>query len=89
MERPVRPERPERPDGRNVWMHDHDGELVGGIWQNGSITNQLFYEMIRIIVVSRSEYFVHHRVGEVLGPAIQRDGQTLALGHYMILAPDV
>ena len=60
-----------------------------GVWQSGSITNQLFYDMIDIVTLIKSEYVIHRRVGEGPGPAIQRDRQTLALGLYVILAPGV
>lgn len=75
-------------DGRNVWLHDYNGGLVGGMWLSGSITHGLFLDMVRIITVMESEYSVHHHDGEILGPKIQRDSQTLALEHYVILALD-
>lgn len=72
-------------------------ELVGARsrWRVGRrslaewiITNSTFFDTIEIITLLRSEYSLHHRDGEVLGPAVQRDSQTLAPGHYVILAPD-
>ena len=57
-----------------------------GMWLSGSITHGLFLDMVRIITVMESEYSVHHHDGEILGPKIQRDSQTLALEHYVILA---
>jgi hypothetical protein len=43
----------DRTGARNVWFFDSSSkEQLGGVWQNGSITNKVFYKMLTDVLLA-------------------------------------
>ena len=77
---------------RNVRFFDHlTGDLLGGLFQNGSVTEANFIDMLNIVlvIVPRSSgaslpFTVQSRSGQVIG----RTNEPLAPGNYDVCVAD-
>jgi hypothetical protein len=71
---------------RNVHFFDAStGDKLGGLFQNGSVTQANFIDMLNIVLVIG---FRQPTVKARSGQTISRTIQPLALGDYDIYAPD-
>jgi hypothetical protein len=68
---------------RNVWFYDGlTNELLGGVQQNGSITNENFFEMLTsILLVVDTPTTIYSRD---TGQQITLNDEPLEKGHYDI-----
>ncbi|KFZ01467.1 hypothetical protein V501_09972 [Pseudogymnoascus sp. VKM F-4519 (FW-2642)] len=81
---------PERtPLSRNVYIYDNDGHILGGVYQNGSLTNLNLYEMCDIIIIA-SEPFSLFRLNKdgSTGAKVAKNRENLLAGSYIVLTND-
>ena len=66
---------------RNVHFHDatKPDDALGGLIQNGSVTEANFLQMLRIVVVSESPIRAQHRTS---GNIVSMSDNPLQLGVY-------
>ena len=72
-----------RSGGRNVHFYDASvpGVKLGGLVQNGCITEANFLQMVGILLITESPIWVQERVS---GYVVSGSGHVLQLGEYDI-----
>ncbi|WEW55427.1 hypothetical protein PRK78_000858 [Emydomyces testavorans] len=76
---------------RNVHLYDDNGQILGGIYQNGSLTNRRLINMCPHILVFTPpntpwHIYILNNDGST-GQQLPNDDTTLAAGRYIILGP--
>ncbi|OBT65847.1 hypothetical protein VE03_05458 [Pseudogymnoascus sp. 23342-1-I1] len=72
---------------RNIFIYNHDGRIVGGLWQNGSITNSTLYEMCSVFIITTKQFGLFRLNGD--GSTSLRlfpNRALLSAGSYIILS---
>ncbi len=64
-------------------LHEVAKSFLPGFWQNGSITNSNFYDMLDIPYAIHGRFQVVRR-SDASREIIPRDNQPLGLGEYVI-----
>ncbi|KMU92692.1 hypothetical protein CIHG_10515 [Coccidioides immitis H538.4] len=77
---------------RNVHLYDNEGQILGDVFQNGSLTHRRFYNFCSRFLVFPPEnaqwrIFALNHDGSA-GNQIAADATNLAPGRYIILGPD-
>ena len=79
-------------DGRNVYFfHGSTGDMLGGLFQNGSITQANFIDMLNIALVVVPHPPAESRLLTVKarsGQIISQSSQSLIPGDYDVYASD-
>lgn len=77
-------------DGRNVHFYNGStGDLLGGIFQNGAVTEANFIDMLNILLVASRPFSIKaRRSGHSMrsGHTISRTNQPLVPGAYDVYA---
>ncbi|KAK2781516.1 hypothetical protein FQN53_000532 [Emmonsiellopsis sp. PD_33] len=74
---------------RNVHIYKHDGTILGGIFQNGSLTHQHLYNMCPLFLQLSNmtwHIFTLNPDGST-GHQLGNDATNIAPGNYTILGP--
>lgn len=82
---------------RNVYFHDGWGKIVGGFFQNGSVTWNELQKYMHIVYLNQSTSYAVYICVEPLdmknlpnnhGPRVAIDAKIVATGHYVLLGID-
>ncbi|OBT81550.1 hypothetical protein VE02_09471 [Pseudogymnoascus sp. 03VT05] len=74
---------------RNVFIYNHDGHIVGGLFQNGSILNSNLYEMCGVFIVTNGQFCLFRLNGDgSRGARLFSTRTTLSTGRYIVLSTD-
>ena len=69
-------------DGRNVHFFDGStGDMLGGLFQNGSVTQANFIHMLSVVLLGPCTV-------EMAGQTISQTSQPLTPGDYKVYAPE-
>ncbi|OBT81278.1 hypothetical protein VE02_09838 [Pseudogymnoascus sp. 03VT05] len=73
---------------RNVHIYNHEGHILGGVWQNGAITNAHLYEMCNIFLNASEPYslFRLNADGSTNGRIGTKNRSALQPGSYIVLS---
>lgn len=74
----------DRREGRSVYFYDvanPGSDALGGLIQNGSVTEENFLDMLSIVLITASPITVTHRASRQV---VSRIGSSLPIGTYDI-----
>ncbi|OBT86219.1 hypothetical protein VE02_06199 [Pseudogymnoascus sp. 03VT05] len=83
---PRRLELPPPNSHRNVYIYDDDGHVLGGLWQNGSIMNSMFYEMCRVFIATKKFTLFRFTNDGSTGARLYPNRNALGAGSYIVLS---
>ncbi len=74
---------PDRAEGRDVFVFDGQDRLrlIGGLILAEGMTNDLLYEMVKVVAVMNKEWHLDGASGSL----VPRDNQALMRGNYYII----
>ncbi|KAL4876173.1 HNH endonuclease-domain-containing protein [Aspergillus karnatakaensis] len=84
-------EAPRSTTRRNIHIYHHSGHILGGTYQNGSLTGKNLYALCPLFLdFPQATLWSIFHVGDDgnTGPILPRDGTTLGLGRYIVLKQD-